>query len=162
MFRGGWWTEVHDRRRSDVGSGDVSGAASIAAAVRQVDAGGPSVEGANLRRLCGLKRVPCDTILRRRLENPISPVQLRKAFQKVLQRALCTARQGAVADDVVARALSGGRGRHRHVFLPPGSRSALPAAAASRWFDQLFPSVVVCSDGSSRSSADAADGGGGD
>ena len=42
--------------------------------------------GSNLRRLHGLKQVPCDTILRRRLDW-ISPVQLCEAFQKVLQRA---------------------------------------------------------------------------
>ena len=47
---------------------------------------GETVKEANLRRLYGLARVPCDTTLRRRLD-PISLVQYRRAFQQVLQRA---------------------------------------------------------------------------
>ncbi len=47
---------------------------------------GDTVEEANLRRLYDLARVPCDTTLRRCLD-PTSPVQYRRAFQQVLQRA---------------------------------------------------------------------------
>ena len=43
-------------------------------------------QGSNLLRLYGLKQVLCDTTMRRRLDR-ISPVQLRKAFQQVLQCA---------------------------------------------------------------------------
>ena len=143
---------------SDGGTGGVSGEACFAAPVRAVDAGSL---GAGFQS-APVVRVEAGS-LRHDHASPAGSDLAGSAARGVpAGSAACVAWQGAVADDVVARALSGGGGRHRHIFLPSGSWPVLPADAASQWFDQLCPSAVVCGDGSSRPSAGVADGGGGD